>query len=620
MFLSTKAIIKKITPIISRLTAVAMVSLFLVEASAQSPAQNTSKPTQTSDSSAENSSSPTSQKSFLSNWWNGGNTPLNLDGVTDYFYDLTGTTAFSGEWEGHFFNYWKGTGATANWFGLGKPLKAGGLSISGDWQGNYYGNTTGGYRTGSAFDEQIKLALAYDFETLFGLKGLKAYSNLRYRDGNDINNITGAANGFGPSNIQSGKELRLMAQYLEYTSDNNLFTLNAGWMNPYDQFLQQPLSKLFQNNQIASAKGIGGNAGAGAKQYWPGNPNYNGNAASKIPWTSTYDSWGGSLKVKPTKETYAMSGLYVAIPNFGGANQSVYSPTQVAPYSAVPKSKQGSLNPSSKGTINNNGVASFGGAGWNAVGGGQPNGNSYNNPNGLYSVTEFGWEPKFGPDKLEGRYAFGMIWWGIQNQNFETVSQVGSGKSAKAYNSGPFNMGSWAFYWQADQMLYRVKDVEQTVVTADGKSVVDGKNPAAVAKPSLSKKGLYMFNAFTFSPQQYSLLDFYYQTGLVYQGLIPGRPDDRMGLALGTAWFSSQSAAAYSQTYAIQSAANTTGGKINYPAQPQPSWGGVLEFDYQIMVNTWFSVKPFAEYIMNPQQNGTLGNELVLGTQVALKF
>lgn len=314
-----------------------------------------------------------------------------------------------------------------------------------------------------------------------------------------------------------------------------------------------------------------------------------------------------------------MSGLYMAIPNAGGATQSVYSPTQVAPYTSVPKNQQGQANPASKGTINNNGVSSFGGAGWNAVGAGQPNGNT-GNPNGLYSVTEFGWEPKFGKDKLEGKYAFGMIWWGIQNQDFLPVNQSGTGKSAKAYNAGPFNMGAWAFYWQADQMLYRVHEPQQTVFSADGKSVVDAKNPTEAAKPTLSKKGLYMFNAFTFSPQQYSLLDFYYQTGLVYQGLIPGRPEDRMGLAFGTAWFSSQAASAYNQTYAISSAASTAAKTAVYPAQPQPTWGGVLEFDYQIMVNKWFSVKPFAEYIMNPQQNGTLGNELVLGSQVALKF
>ena len=170
-------------------------------------------------------------------------------------------------------------------------------------------------------------------------------------------------------------------------------------------------------------------------------------------------------------------------------------------------------------------------------------------------------------------------------------------------------------------MLYREKEAQAPPeIFPDGKSGIDEKNPAVLSNPSLSRKGLYLFNAFTLSPPQYSLIDFYYQTGLVYQGLFPGRSDDRMGLALGIACFSPQYASAYNQTYAIQSAANAAGGSPNYPAQPQPSWGGVLEFDYQIMVNKWFSVKPFAEYIMNPQQNGTLGNPLLLGTQVAFKF
>lgn len=230
------------------------------------------------------------------------------------------------------------------------------------------------YRTGSAFEEQVKLTLAYDFNTLFCLKGLKAYSNLRYRNGNDINNITGAANGFGPSNIRGGKELRLMSQYLGYTALDGKWIINAGWMNPYDQFLQQPLAK------------------------------------------------------------------------------------------AIPEQ--------------------------------------------LY------------------RYR------------------------AKAVSSCPFNMGFWDFYWQADQMLYRAHDPEtQAIVSADGKTKVDTKSPAEVSQHPLSKKGLYMFNVFTFSPQQYSLIDFYYQTGLIYQGLILGRPDDRMGLALGTAWFSADSASAYRDLY-----------------------------------------------------------------------
>lgn len=482
-----------------------------------------------------------------------------------------------------------------------------GLSVGGDWQGNYYGSVGGGYRTGSAFDEQIKLAFIYDFGKKLHLKGLKAYSNFRYRDGDDINLITGAANGFNPSNIQSGKELRLMAQYLEYMTENGSFMINAGWMNPYDFFLQQPLSKLFQNNQIASAKGIGGNSGGGARETFAGDPAYNNNVAAKIPWSSTYDAWGGTLRIRPTKSTYAIGGLYLAIPNAAGAVQGVYAPTQVAPYTAVPSSQLGKPNPNARGTVNNNGLSSFGGAGWNAVGEGQPNGNT-GNPNGLYVCSEFGWEPRLGRDKLEGKYAFGMIWWGIQDENFLPVTRSGSGSKAKAVNAGSFNMGSWAWYFQADQLLYRVKEPDQSA----------GKNPSPAR--NFSKKGLYMFNAWSFSPSRYSLLDFYYQTGLVYQGLLPGRPDDRLGVAFGSAWFSSDAASAYHRTYEIQTAAAIAGGKPVYPAQPQPTWGGVVEIDYQCMLTKWISVKPFLEYIMNPQQNGTLGNVLVLGTQAAVRF
>ena len=115
--------------------------------------------------------------------------------------------------------------------------------------------------------------------------------------------------------------------------------VNAGWLNPFDIFLQQSLSKLFMNNQINSAKGIGGNMGAGANQFWPRDPAYNGNRAAKITWGS-YDSWGGTLRVKPSKSTYAMSGLYMAIPNALGATQSVYTPTQGRPTRRFPRASR----------------------------------------------------------------------------------------------------------------------------------------------------------------------------------------------------------------------------------------------------------------------------------------
>jgi len=54
-----------------------------------------------------------------------------------------------------------------------KKLDDWGLVFGGDWQGNYYGNLAGGYRTGSAFDEQIKLAFIYRLRRKLHLKGLQ---------------------------------------------------------------------------------------------------------------------------------------------------------------------------------------------------------------------------------------------------------------------------------------------------------------------------------------------------------------------------------------------------------------------------------------------------------------
>ncbi len=33
-----------------------------------------------------------------------------------------------------------------------------------------------------------------------------------------------------------------------------------------------------------------------------------------FPWSSSYAAWGGYLKVKPTAWYYAITGLYLAIP------------------------------------------------------------------------------------------------------------------------------------------------------------------------------------------------------------------------------------------------------------------------------------------------------------------
>jgi carbohydrate-selective porin OprB len=213
----------------------------------------------------------------------------------------------SGESSTALADWWHGKSATGNWFGVRDTLEDHGIAFDGKWRGTFYGITGGGVdATGrqnvarGAFDEEIVLGLKLDFAKLLNveaLEGLTATGSVRYRDGYNPNNYVGASSTFQPSRYQSGVQWRLMPFYLSYTTPElfgvkNLVTLSGGWQNPYEFFLDSPDSKLFTNNSIGTAKGLGAN----------------------ISWSSSYAAWGGFLKVKPTEWYYAMAGLYEAIP------------------------------------------------------------------------------------------------------------------------------------------------------------------------------------------------------------------------------------------------------------------------------------------------------------------
>ncbi len=69
---------------------------------------------------------------------------------------------------------------------------------------------------------------------------------------------------------------------------------------------------------------------------------------------------------------------------------------------------------------------------------------------------------------------------------------------------------------------------------SDGKSIADGKEFKEIVKPSkpkLNEQGLYFFSLINFAPKYNNPLPFYFQTGLVYKGLIPTRDQDQLGVA-----------------------------------------------------------------------------------------
>lgn len=643
-------------------------------------------------------------------------------------------------------DWWNGKSA----FGpLLKPLSDHGLTITGSVFESYQGQVSGGYPAAnqprSNWVNEEKLNALLNFGQLFGvdaLNGLTFSSTWRYRNlGSNPGFASGTASGpsstFNPNASTSGLGVRILPQYLQWVSDSSktpTVTINAGWENPYDQFLQQPLSKDFLNNNIASAKGIGGTLGAGipsvntlanpALGQTAANGYTQGNAtgskvkyfsSATVPWSSSYAAWGGTLKVAPTKETYIQSGLYEAISGENGVGATQFAGNQVYPYTQVPASMAGAFNSTAlvyqqvgaNGQLlyNANGTPKLSASGYipgynqnhgfNFQGAPASNvnhaaigaastvnqntgattaaanyGNGGINPmNGLYNVNEIGWTPKFGG--LAGKYAIGGYIWGQENTSFQpttlapatfttttttvkgktttTTTQTTSPYNSKTPYASSFNNLQWGLYLQADQRLYGVKEVVPAGPSLSDKNPVDSKNPAdknpvAPTTTKLTDKGLYMFNEASFTPPQNNALPFYFQTGLVYKGLIPHRDNDSLGLALGAGFYSS-----YYNSYinnqnqalvnALGSSKNATAPNGPVNASPKQLGAGtsttqafygaylpafssteVIEAYYKIQINKWASVSPDAQYIINPAGNKTLGNELVLGVSAKVTF
>lgn len=264
-----------------------------------------------------------------------------------------------------------------------------------------------------------------------------------------------------------------------------------------------------------------------------------------ISFSSSFSTWGGSLEVKPVEEWYVKGGLFMAYP----------SATSSA----------------------NHGLA-MQGFGPDV------------SRNGLMAMGETGVTPSIGSAELPGRYAFGGYWWGVDRASYFSEN----------YD------GQWGLYWQADQMLFR-EPFAAAEAGPFAKGPAEGKSfkvPVAMEKPALSDQGLSAFNLVTFAPKYNNPFPFYFQSGLVYKGLLPMRDKDLTLIAI-----------AYGAYSFYQIEADQMEGEVN-----QSNYTGVIEGGYRVQVNGFSFVQPFAQYIFRPDGTGATPNAGVLGIYVGAEF
>jgi len=368
-------------------------------------------------------------------------------------------------------DWWNGKYMTGNWFGLRDSMADIGLTFNGKYYGAFFGVVDSQRGARGFWDQGIEFGAEQNFGKLLNvdsLKGVKGFGNFRYRDSQgsaDPNSFVDGNTMFNPSNWISGTQFRVLSFGLEIgTADllpvKDMVVLRGGWLQPQKEFIDQPLSKLFLNNAVNSAKGVGGN----------------------IPFSSSFSTWGGTLKLKPIEWYYLKGGLFMAFP---------------------------------QATASGNHGLAYEGFGPDP------------SQNGLLTMIETGVTPKLGASKLPGKYAIGGYYYG---------------GSRKSYN-GTQGYGQYGMYLQADQMLFREPSPEEPAPLAkgpsDGKSVASGKDfktPVSTEAPKLSDQGLNMFSLVSLAPEYNNPFPFYFQAGLVYTGLIPHRDADQtlFSLAYGS--------------------------------------------------------------------------------------
>lgn len=164
---------------------------------------------------------------------------------------------------------------------------------------------------------------------------------------------------------------------------------------------------------------------------------------------------------------------------------------------------------------------------------------------------------------LPGHYFFGGYW------SSWDYPQFGQASTTPA---------SYGFYLHGDQMVYREN--------------LD------------SDQGLTLFTTFTLSPQQnVAIVPFQVNGGAIYQGLIPGRDNDRtiLGVIYGQ----------FSNDYANSVSAQGGG---------SPSYELVFEAGYRVQLNKWAYIQPDVQWVIQPGGTGDIPNGLVLGAQFGVKF
>ncbi len=146
------------------------------------------------------------------------------------------------------------------------------------------------------------------------------------------------------------------------------------------------------------------------------------------------------------------------------------------------------------------------------------------------------------------------------------------------FESDTMRSGTWMIYGSAQQHLYRRSS--------------DGLH-----------QGLTGFLSLTYAPPAMNTIQYLADAGLVYVGLIPGRPEDVAGVLGVFGDFSSD----------LRSAQRAAG-------EHTQTHEAVIEGNYKYLLFPWIYVQPDMQFVFRPEGTGKISDALVFALQVGVEI
>ena len=107
-----------------------------------------------------------------------------------------------------------------------------------------------------------------------------------------------------------------------------------------------------------------------------------------------------------------------------------------------------------------------------------------------------------------------------------------------------------------------------------------------------ANSGIGIFGRFAGTPSDRNLVDLFVDTGIVFSGMLPGRPDDKFGASLIYARISDRARALDRDTIALL-------GEM----QPVRDYEMLMEVSYQAQIKPGWTVQPLFQYVFHPGGN-----------------